>query len=255
MQKSFGSHVFYFLGVKEFKTSCDFAKNLQSKLEKNQMATEDVLVPLTRAIQQQNAQQDVLALYPPDQPSQAAAMPMRALSPYQQFADFDKPLDSEDEVNLMAMGIPLPSIIFGKNLFEVTKDQITHFNKSIGQFLRKNSNIPPTERIDYESRKKTLAKFKKIVTTMEEGKKFVSSKRRKLEFSSGSGIKSLPRDNVIYYNKPEDLCSRLSLLYAAKQSGNNGVNNDINSILDELLRIEAINKDEYDSLYNRIFKK
>ena len=90
---------------------------------------------------------------------------------------------------------------------------------------------------------------------MEEGEKFVSSKRRKLSFSSGSGIKSLPRDNVIYYNKPEDLCSRLSLLYAAKQSGNNGVNNDINSILDELLRIEAINKDEYDSLYNRIFKK
>ena len=156
------------------------AKNLQSKLEENQMATEDVLVPLTRAIQQRNAQQDVLALYPPDQPSQAAAMPMRALSPYQQFADFDKPLDSEDEVNLMAMGIPLPSVIFGKNLFEVTKDQITHFNKSIGQFLRKNSNIPPTERIDYESRKKTLAKLKKIVTTMEEGKKFVSSKRRRV---------------------------------------------------------------------------
>jgi len=231
------------------------AKNLQSKLEENQMATEDVLVPLTRAIQQRNAQQDVLALYPPDQPSQAAAMPMRVLSPYQQFADFDKPLDSEDEVNLMAMGIPLPSVIFGKNLFEVTKDQITHFNKSIGQFLRKNSNIPPTERIDYESRKKTLAKLKKIVTTMEEGKKFVSSKRKKFSFSSGSGIKSLPRDNVIYYNKSENLCSRLSLLYAAKQSGNNGVNNDINSILDELLRIEAINKDEYDSLYNRIFKK
>ena len=84
------------------------AKNLQSKLEENQMATEDVLVPLTRAIQQQKAQQDVLALYPPDQLSQATAMPMRAmqaLSPYQQFANFDKLLDSEDEVNLMALGI------------------------------------------------------------------------------------------------------------------------------------------------------
>ena len=56
----------------------------------------------------------------------------------------------------MAMGIPLPLVIFGKNLFEVTKEQITHFNKSIGQFLRKNSNIQPTERVDYESRKKTL---------------------------------------------------------------------------------------------------
>ena len=236
------------------------AKSLQSKLEENQMATEDVLIPLTRAIQQRNAQQDVLALYPPDQPPhavQALAMPLQgaqALSPFHQFADLDKPLSSEDEVNLMAMGIPLPSVIFGKNLFDVTKEQIVHFNKSHGQFLRKNSNIQPSERLDYESRKRTLAKLKSIVTTMEEGKQFISSKSRRSLSYSGSGIQGMqPRDNVIYYSAPEDLCTRLALLYAAKKSGNNGVDNDINSILDELLRINTINKDEYAVLYRKIF--
>ena len=45
----------------------------------------------------------------------------------------------------------------------------------------------------------------------------------------------------------------LVLLHAAKQAGNNGLNNNINSILDELLRINAIDKNEYNVLYNAIF--
>lgn len=59
--------------------------------------------------------------------------------------------------------------------------------------------------------------------------------------------------DVIYYPSVKDLCIKLQELHAAKQAGNNGLNNSINSILDELLRVNAINKDEYNYLYKNIF--
>jgi hypothetical protein len=40
---------------------------------------------------------------------------------------------------------------------------------------------------------------------------------------------------------------------AGKQAGNTGLDNGINSILDELLRTESISKDEYNNLYSKIF--
>ena len=58
---------------------------------------------------------------------------------------------------------------------------------------------------------------------------------------------------MVYYSSIEDLCSKLRELDAAKQAGNTGLDNNINSILDELLRIQAINKNDYDALYNGIF--
>ena len=58
---------------------------------------------------------------------------------------------------------------------------------------------------------------------------------------------------VLYYSSVDDLCRVLALLHAAKQAGNNGLNNNINSILDELLRINAIDKNEYNDVYKAIF--
>ena len=57
-----------------------------------------------------------------------------------------------------------------------------------------------------------------------------------------------------YYSSADDLCSKLALLHAAKQAGNNGLNNNINSILDELLRINAIDKNEYNNFYEALSK-
>ena len=47
-----------------------------------------------------------------------------------------------------------------------------------------------------------------------------------------------------HYSSVDYLCKRLSLLYAAKQTGNTGMNNNINFILDELLRISVIDSDK-----------
>ena len=61
------------------------------------------------------------------------------------------------------------------------------------------------------------------------------------------------RTDVIFYPSVEDLCMRLTELDAARQAGNTGLDNRIISVLDELLRTQAISKDVYDDLYKIIF--
>jgi len=67
----------------------------------------------------------------------------------------------------------------------------------------------------------------------------------------GRGLKNL--SDVIFYASVDDLCSKLAELYAARKAGSTGLDNVMNSILDESLRVQAISKDEYDMLYKNIF--
>ena len=56
-----------------------------------------------------------------------------------------------------------------------------------------------------------------------------------------------------YYNSADDLIQELSHLVVAKKAGNTGLNNNINSVLDELLRVGVVNKEDYNTLYKSIF--
>jgi len=67
----------------------------------------------------------------------------------------------------------------------------------------------------------------------------------------GRGLKT--KSDVIFYASVDDLCSKLAELNEARKAGNTGLDNVINSILDELMRVQAISKDEYDMLYKNIF--
>ena len=58
---------------------------------------------------------------------------------------------------------------------------------------------------------------------------------------------------ILFYSSVDDLCNRLALLCATKQAGKNDLNNNINSILDELLRINVVDKNVYNHLYSNIF--
>jgi hypothetical protein len=69
----------------------------------------------------------------------------------------------------------------------------------------------------------------------------------------GEGIETAGGIDVIFYPSIEDLCLKLAEFDAAKQAGNTGIDNRINSVLDELLRTQAISKDVYDNLYKNIF--
>jgi hypothetical protein len=153
-------------------------------------------------------------------------------------------------------------VVFKNKTIEETIEKIKRENRSIGQKLGKGSvaqKQDKREKAVYKSQKKTLEVYKQIIEGLEGAKQFVSTPKK-----TGKGLKNAARGrtgdargrtggiDVIYYPSVEDLCIKLHKLHAAKQAGNNGVNNSINSILDELLRVNAINKDEYDILYKNI---
>jgi hypothetical protein len=153
--------------------------------------------------------------------------------------NLDADLNETDIENLQDMSLELPSVVFNNKNIEDTLERIKTENRSIGQKLGKSQTINDKEKLIYTSRKKTLEIYKQKIQGLEGARQFV-----------GKGLKKI---DVIYYSSIDDLCSKLAELYAAKQAGNNGLDNRINSILDELLKVNAISKNEYDNLYKNIF--
>jgi hypothetical protein len=153
--------------------------------------------------------------------------------------DLDSQLNETDIENLQDMGFDLPSVVFKNKQIEETLDKIKTENRSIGQKLGRAYDATEKEMEVSTSRKKTLEIYRQKIHGLAGAKQFVGNGLRKID--------------VIFYPSVDDLCSRLAELYAAKQAGNNGLDNIINSILDELLRVHAISKDEYNILYKNIF--
>ena len=150
--------------------------------------------------------------------------------------DLDSGLNDTDIRNLQDMKLDLPSVVFKNKQIEETLNKIKSENRSIGQKLGKASDISAQEKEIYRSWKETLGNYKQKIQGLEGAKQFV-----------GQGV------DVIFYPNVEDLCMRLAEFDAAKQAGNTGLDNRIISVLDELLRTQAISKDVYDELYKIIF--
>jgi hypothetical protein len=157
-------------------------------------------------------------------------------------------LDISDFNNLKSLNLLKPSEVFKSNTIVETLDSIKTHNRAIGQKLGKGAaskKITPGEKSQLESQRATLKKYSDILENTEAGKKLLVSHKSD---KTGSGF-----HEISYYSSVDDLCTRLDLLCAAKKAGNSGLNNNINSILDELLRINAIDKIEYKELYKSIF--
>ena len=99
-----------------------------------------------------------------------------------------------------------------------------------------------------ESQRTTLLKYRGLLENTESAKKLIST--RKTNKKTGTGVTNIPSavHEISFYSSVDDLCNRLALLCASKNAGNNGLNNNINSILDELLRVNAVDKSEYNHL-------
>jgi hypothetical protein len=150
--------------------------------------------------------------------------------------DLDSGLNDIDIQNLQDMNFELPSEVFENQQIEETLNKIKTENRSIGQKLGKGSDATDKEKEIYRSWKETLSTYKQKIQGLEGAKQFV-----------GKGV------DVIFYPSIDDLCMKLAEFDAAKQAGNTGLDNRINSVLDELLRTQAISKDVYDDLYKIIF--
>jgi len=89
-------------------------------------------------------------------------------------------------------------------------------------------------------------------TRTRKGSEVQTRKSSEVQTRKGSEVQTRKND-VIFYRNARELGERLVFLVSAKKAGNNGVENEINAIMDELLRIRVLTKKRYDSLYKEVF--
>ncbi len=112
----------------------------------------------------------------------------------------------------------------------------------------------------YTSQYKTLRKYERRLIHIGESMKLVTSTPKK---KSGEGIKTKKPGkkswkerksvDVIICSNPADIYQQLQKFCTAKEAGNTGVDNHINSCLDKLLEEKAIDMDDYKNLFLKIF--
>ena len=169
--------------------------------------------------------------------------------------NLDEGFDRQDPDNLRDIGLQLPSRIYESDTIPETRQKVKTLNKSLGQYLgigAASKKISKESKARMESQRDTLKKYKDRLDQTESANKLLASS--KIE-KSGKGLPDANKaiHEISFYSSVDDLCNRLALLCAAKQAGNTGLNNNINAILDELLRISAIDKNKYNHLYSNIF--
>jgi hypothetical protein len=171
--------------------------------------------------------------------------------------NLDEQLDQQDLDNLKDMKLPLPSKVYETDTISQTLNKVKTHNKSIGQYSGigpSSKSISKDAKTALESQKNTLKKYKTLIENTESAKKLIGTRKTDKKTGTGFNSNAMPSTHEIsFYSSVDDLCNRLALLCAAKQAGNNGLNNNINSILDELLRINAVDKNKYNHLYSNIF--
>jgi hypothetical protein len=237
------------------------SKSIEAKIKEGQDTTSNALVPFTRELQKRNDQVETLQNLPfYNLPPEIEGVPQSTPVKETLLIDInmDKGLDKTQREDLQDMSFDLPSVVFQKGTVEETLERIKTENKRIGAFLGKSSKKAEKEKEVYESQKQTLILYKKRIKGIEANQPIVIPKK------IGKGIKPLckpkrgrgrPKTSIdpIIYSNPNDLIIKLMESDASKQAGNTGMDNVINSILDEMLKIKTINKNDYDILYKNIF--
>ena len=246
-----GEQMMYTDQSKLFKPVIDSQKEIQDKLSTK--VTNDALVPFIRELQRR---EDLSGIETTERlPLDRASTPKeKARQADTLLVDVDKGLLNETHrENLEDMGLDLPSVVQKKGTFKETLDKIESESKSIGQHLGIKSKKTESEKQMYESYKDTLKIYKRVIKALQETQQFIKKTgtglcRRK----RGKGRPKSWKDSIVY-STPDDLAKKLNELIAAKAAGNTGLDNVINSVLDELLRIKVVTKNEYDNLYSSIF--
>src|SRR5579863_1068610 len=217
-------------------------KAIKDSQDVNSAAISNALLPIVREIERREQVDSLM-----EQPFYREELPAIAqASPDVMKVDLDANLSQTDLENLEDMSFELPSVIFKNKAVEETLEKIKTENRSIGQKLGKKGETKPHILEVYSSRKQTLITYRQIIEGLQGAKQFVSTPKKR-----GKGLKKTV--DVVHYSSVEDLCTKLAELVAAKEAGNTGLDNNIISILDELLKTKAININYYHDLYSHIF--
>ena len=249
--------------TKLFQPLLQSQKQIEEKLTENQNATSNVLVPFVNELQKRNNLiEDSQYLPFHNEPLKIQDVPQSTPEKEKvtDLIDLDQKLDITDIENLQDMNLKLPSEVQKEKTFQDVLKAIKSERHSIGAQLGKTAKLKPSdkERQILESRKATLEKYKNLIKyTQIATELFQVSKKtgRGLPICKPKRSRGRPktRPNPIIYNNPDDLVQKLDEHLIAKEAGNTGLDDVIISMLDELLRIKAINKDDYDKIYKNYF--
>src|SRR5260221_3595268 len=227
------------------------SKAIGDKLTASQEGLSNVLVPFTRELRKRNEQVETLQNLP------YYGIEDKTRDIIQVNLDVEL-LGETHRKNLQDMMLDLPSEVQEKGTIEEVLKSIKKKNRELGQFLGKASKNTPEEREIFKSRLETLKIYRESIIALKGAKRFTERsgqglRRRKLcKMKRGRGRPRKYPDTIVY-NNPNELCEKLAELVTAKEAGNTGLDNSINSILDELLKIKSVNKNDYDNLFKTIF--
>jgi hypothetical protein len=247
---------------KLFKPVIESQKETLKPLEKL-AASQDVLIPFTKELQRRNDQVEALQNLPfysikEIESSTPKKDSLHKIQSEALYVDVDKDLlnDTHQE-NLKLMELDLPSVVQKNGNFEETLRKIEKENRSLGQLTGEKSKHKVAEKLMYQSRKETLKIYKGAISRLQGAQQFLVKsgtglpKKPVCRPKRGKGRPKKLAKDVIFYGSPDDLVAKLNEYLAAKSAGNTGLDDSIISILDELLRIRVITKDEYDAVYSQ----
>ena len=237
------------------------SKATQDKITSAEEARNNALVPLVQEMQRRNDQIDMLASQPfyqqqqlPDIPQEKDLKDIRI--------DLDKNVDDSDLQNLNDMSYQLPSVLFGnkppeevKDVLESVLDNIKTKEHSLRSFKSSGKSRREGKTEMYTSQYKTLRKYEERLKHIGTSLNLIASTPKKI---TGEGLKSKKGKkgksvDVIICSNPADIYQQLQKFCTAKEAGNTGVDNHINSCLDKLLKEKAIDMDDYKNLFLKIF--
>ncbi len=235
------------------------SKATQDKIASSQVSTTNALMPLVQEMQRRNDQIDMLASQPfyqqqrlPDIPQEETLEDIRRI-------DLDRNLNDSDIQNLNDMSFELPNKLFANKPNEEVKDVLEATLADIKTKERSLRVVKESKKSEreglaemYKSQYTTLKKYEGRLPYIGESVKLITSTPKK---KSGQGLKNNKKSvDAIICSSSADLYDQLQKFCAAKQAGNTGVDNHINSCLDKLLKAKAINSDDYNKLYKNIFR-
>src|SRR6266536_3000799 len=252
-----GEQTLFIDQTKLFKPLIEVQKETSKAIEDKLAVSQDVLIPFTRELQKRNEQLEALQNLPYQSGIDVPPKDRDIIN-----VDLDVGMDKTHSKNLYDMDLDLPSEVQRKNKIAETLKLIKKYNRRLGQLISNQSpagkNVSPEDKEIYKSRKETLKIYRESIKALQVTEIFTEKsgqglRRRKLCKPNRGRGRPRKYPDTILYNNPNELCEKLNELIMAKEAGNTGLDNSINSILDELLKIKSINKDDYDNLFKNIF--
>ena len=263
-EEKLGSQQSYLDQTKLFQpitdTTREVTKNLENKIISDRESFNTMVVPMVTELTRANDQREALLQLPYYSTEVPESSTIQTSTPKRKdvIIDLDQDFNETDRENLQDLSLPLPSEVYQSNELDKYLAEATTQIRSLAQFTGKRSKKSDIEKEKYESQKNTVTKYKQRlkgiidagklprVTGTGLKKKFVRQKRKRGRPKSSKSI---------VYKDGDDLTEKLGEYVAAYKAGNNGVEETIQDILDELLNIKAINKNEYDQIYKNLFIK